>query len=90
MASVDRGLTTLQPPPSIKPVSFDSDRGNTFSALFGSPGGVPSLPPVYKMTGLLAGVPESWVSFYAPNTTPPSGHTLTNITYVVLYGGTSY
>jgi hypothetical protein len=46
----------------------------------------PSLVPEYKMTGYYATglVYESWTSFGFPNTTPPSGHTLTNITYVRL------
>lgn len=43
---------------------------------------------VYKMTGYYGAgsTYESWVSAF-PNTAPPSGHSLTFISYVVLAGG---
>lgn len=51
-------------------------------------GGTALMPPstaieqFYKMTGFLTGVAESWTAGGAPNTSPPNGHILNNITYV--------
>jgi hypothetical protein len=49
---------------------------------------VPTLVPQYKMTGYYAAgsTYETWTSFNYPNTTPPSGHTLTNISYRQIQG----
>jgi hypothetical protein len=50
------------------------------------PGYAPVTLTRYKNQGryVAGGVWESWDSFGAPSSTPPSGHTLTEITYVVL------
>jgi hypothetical protein len=44
----------------------------------------PTLVPQYKMTGWYptGAVYETWTSYRYPNTTPPSGHALTGISYV--------
>ncbi len=46
----------------------------------------PTLVPQFKMTGyyVTGSVYETWTSYDYTNTTPPSGHTLTNVTYVRL------
>jgi hypothetical protein len=48
----------------------------------------PTKVPQFKMTGyyMTGSVYESWTSYRYPNLTPPSGHSLTNITYVQLQG----
>lgn len=46
----------------------------------------PTIVPQYKMHGYyVAGVTyEEWVAYGYPNTTPPSGHTLVNVTFTRL------
>lgn len=48
----------------------------------------PPLVPQFKMSGyyVSGATYETWTSYGFPNTTPPSGHALTNITYVQLRG----
>lgn len=71
----------------------DSDKGTTVYFVSGGIGAdlsLPAPPGTYKMTGWYAtgSVWESWV-VTTPDTTPPSGHTLTFITYSLLVGGSS-
>jgi hypothetical protein len=71
------------------PASGDRDRGATAQNEPGS-SNLPAPPPtVFKMTGWYAAgsVYESWTSLYTPVPTPPSGHSLTNVHYVVVSGG---
>jgi hypothetical protein len=48
----------------------------------------PTLVPQYKMTGyyVTGATYETWTAYGFPNTTPPSGHTLTGISYVQIQG----
>lgn len=57
---------------------------NGYLAVFGIV--TTTAPPTYKNQGWYAAgaVWESWVTTGAPSTAPPSGHTLTNLSYVVL------
>lgn len=76
---------------SSVPAFTTRDRGETFElyATFGLPIPVTgSVAAVYKMTGYYSAgsTYESWTAS-TPNTSPPSGHALTFISYVVLAGG---
>jgi hypothetical protein len=67
----------LYNPPSMSPTQMNL--GPSTATLV-----TPTLVPQFKMTGYFSGVPEVWTAYNYPNTTPPSGHTLSNITYVRL------
>lgn len=76
---------------SSTPAFTTRDRGETFDlyATFGLPTPVTgSGATVYKMTGyyVAGSTYESWTAG-TPDTSPPSGHALTFISYVVLQGG---
>lgn len=67
--------------------SLDHTHPNRLSTVFPGVGGSAGLPAVntyYKMQGWYAAgsVYETWISVNSPNTTPPSGHTLTGVKVV--------
>lgn len=70
----------------------DQDRGATVlvSSDDQSQGGLPVPVALFKMTGYYAtgATWETWTGV-TPNAAPPSGHTLTFISYVLLAGGNS-
>ena len=68
---------TLSNPPSMTPTQMVQGPANVI--VF-----TPPLVPQFKMLGYYLGTPETWTAYQYPNTTPPSGHTLENVTYVRL------
>jgi hypothetical protein len=77
MASWTGLLTSLPTTPMATPIQMSTGPQNTRLA-------TPTVMPEYKMQGWYSSgsVYETWTAYAYPNTTPPSGHTLTGITYV--------
>lgn len=103
MASVDRGLTQYSGVKAnggsvfvyrtnCLPAVFDGDRGFTSPmSMIGQNIPPPANSATYKMTGWYAigAVWESWESTGVANTSPPSGHALTFVSYVLIFGGSA-
>lgn len=78
---------------SYAPGLFSGDRGNTLtnaeeSARLPTPPTPSTTQATFKMTGWYAtgNVYETWTSSGTPNISPPSGHTLTFVSYIVTSG----
>ncbi len=80
---------------SVQPLQPDRDRGGTVRCGVNTSELYATVPPtaitVYKMTGYYdaGSVSESWTSTGSPNMTPPSGHTLSHIFYIVVAGNSA-
>lgn len=86
LLTLDRSTyaSSTEPLTSIGPVFNGEDLGATYSTSpVGGRGGLTSIT-YYKMQGwyVAGSAYETWVAVNAPNSTPPSGHTLTDITVV--------
>jgi hypothetical protein len=79
MASWTGYLAPLPTLPLTPPYQASSGPHNTRLA-------TPPIMPAYRMSGYyVAGlVWETWISYGYPNTTPPSGHSLVNLSYIRL------
>jgi hypothetical protein len=71
----------MYPPPTMTPQQMVAGPHN-LSLM------TPTRVPQFKMTGyyVAGAVYETWTAYRYPNTTPPSGHALTNISYKQIQG----